>query len=84
MTPGELLPSAVMADEKAGGWGGAREGAGRKPDGEKPVEVRSFRVGDQHLAELDALVADGWAADRSAAVRKLIDQSAKRRARRAR
>ncbi len=82
----DLLPSDVMADEKkAAGWGGAREGAGRKPEvGEKPVEVRSFRVGEQHLAELDALVADGWAPDRSAAVRKLIDQSAKRRTRRAR
>ncbi len=39
------------------------------------------RLADSHRAELDALIGDGKAANRSEAMRSLIEESAKRRAR---
>jgi hypothetical protein len=76
------LPSPPMAE----GHGGARKGAGRpRTVGGEDTRVLTVRVAvPDDLAELDALVADGVAGDVSGAIRHLIRESAKRRARRKR
>lgn len=51
-------------------------------DDEERSSNQVVRLGERHRAELDALMADLGLADRSKAVRHLIEESAKRRARR--
>jgi hypothetical protein len=74
-----LLPSPPMAE----GHGGKRPGAGRpRTVGGEDTRVLTVRVAvPDDLAELDSLVAEGVAGDVSGAIRHLIRESAKRRAR---
>lgn len=56
--------------------GGARAGAGRDPviAGEETVQV-TVRLAESHVAFLEGLVRRGYAPDRSAAIRRAIEDA---------
>jgi hypothetical protein len=82
--PGATLGAMAKKKREPEKHAGGRPRTGAGADDDERATNAVVRLGGSHRDELDALIAEHGLADRSKAVRWLIEQSAARRAKRGR